>query len=63
IMQAREAKLEWADLSAKLDLLRDAMDQGRAEACLDILHDLVPEFRPPEEVNQASADIQAPLAG
>ena len=63
IMQAREAMLEWSDLSAKLDTLREAMDHGRAEECLDLLHDLVPEFRPPEEVNQASANVQAPLAG
>ena len=63
IMQAREAMLEWSDLSARLDALREAMDHGRAEDCLDLLHDLVPEFCAPEEVNQASADVQAPLAG
>ncbi|WP_256837423.1 nucleoside-diphosphate sugar epimerase/dehydratase [Sphingopyxis sp. KK2] len=63
IMQAREAMLEWNELSAKLDALRAAMDDGRAGECLEILHDLVPEFRPPEEVNQATASLQAPLAG
>jgi FlaA1/EpsC-like NDP-sugar epimerase len=63
IMQAREAMLEWQDLSAKLDALREAMDHGRADECLTILHELVPEFRPPEEVNQESGPAQAPLAG
>lgn len=63
IMQAREAMLEWGELSAKLDALREAMDHGRADACLTILHELVPEFRPPEEVNQQSGPAQAPLAG
>jgi FlaA1/EpsC-like NDP-sugar epimerase len=63
IMQAREAMLEWSELSAKLDTLRGAMDEGRAGECLEILHDLVPEFRPPEEVNRPSDGMQAPLAG
>lgn len=63
IMQAREAMLEWDELSVKLDALRLAMDDGRAAECLDILHQLVPEFRPPEEVNQGSAALQAPAAG
>jgi len=63
IMQAREAMLEWDELSVKLDALRLAMDDGRAAECLDILHQLVPEFRPPEEVNQGSVALQAPAAG
>ena len=63
IMQAREAMLEWDELSVKLDALRLAMDDGRAAECLDILHQLVPEFRPPEEVNQVSVALQAPAAG
>ena len=63
IMQAREAMLEWNELSARLDALRAAMDEGRAVECLDILHQLVPEFRPPEEVNLASPALQAPAAG
>jgi FlaA1/EpsC-like NDP-sugar epimerase len=62
IMQAREAMLEWSELSAKLDTLRAAMDLGHAGDCLEILHELVPEFRPAEEVNQASPAMQAPLA-
>ncbi|MBL8650337.1 MAG: polysaccharide biosynthesis protein [Sphingopyxis sp.] len=63
IMQAREVMLEWTELSAKLDALRGAMDHGHAGDCLDILHELVPEFRPPEEVNRADPALQAPLAG
>jgi FlaA1/EpsC-like NDP-sugar epimerase len=63
IMQAREAMLEWQELSAKLDALRGAMDHGLADECLTILHELVPEFRPPEEVNEQSGPAQAPLAG
>ncbi len=63
IMQAREAMLEWNELSEKLDALRAAMDDGRAGECLEILHELVPEFRPPEEVNQGVAVLQAPAAG
>lgn len=63
IMQAREAMLEWSDLSARLDALREAMDHGRAEDCLAILQALVPEYRPADEVNQEPPAIQAPLAG
>lgn len=63
IMQAREAMLEWNELSEKLDALRAAMDDGRAGECLEILHELVPEFRPPEEVNQGVSVLQAPAAG
>ncbi|HMQ18347.1 MAG TPA: nucleoside-diphosphate sugar epimerase/dehydratase [Sphingopyxis sp.] len=64
IMQARETMLEWTGLSAKLDALRTAMDEGRAEDCVAILHELVPEYRPAEEVNEAAAEQeQRPLAG
>lgn len=62
IMQAREAMLEWSELSVRLDALRAAMDAGLADECLAILRGLVPEFRPAEEVNQAGGEIQAPLA-
>jgi FlaA1/EpsC-like NDP-sugar epimerase len=63
IMQAREAMIEWGLLSTKLDALRDAMDHGRAGECLALLHELVPEYRPAEEVNGESPALQAPLAG
>ena len=63
IMQAREAMIDWPELSARLDALREAMDDGRADECLAILQELVPEFRPPDEVNRQNTPTRAPRAG
>lgn len=63
IMQAREAMIDWPELSARLDALREAMDDGRAHECLAILNELVPEFRPPDEVNRQNTPTRAPRAG
>lgn len=44
IMQARERHLEWRDLSAELDALREILAKGDRDAALTCLSRLVPEF-------------------
>jgi FlaA1/EpsC-like NDP-sugar epimerase len=44
IMQAREAMLEWTDLSSALDDMEHALKDGDADASIGILKRLVPEY-------------------
>lgn len=47
IMQAQEAMLPWATLSARLDELAALLAAGRAMDAMPLVHDLVPEYRQP----------------
>ena len=60
ILSALERHIDPALLDKMLASLREACDANDAEAMLRRLRNLVPEFRPPEEVNrQAAAGLSA----
>jgi FlaA1/EpsC-like NDP-sugar epimerase len=46
IFCAREAKLGWKELSPQLTQLLDAAADCEVNACVSVLHDLVPEYQP-----------------
>lgn len=59
IMCARERHIEPSLLDKMLTALRQACDSGDVDAMLRQMRNLVPEFRPPEEVN---AEVAGSLA-
>jgi FlaA1/EpsC-like NDP-sugar epimerase len=56
IFCAREAKLGWQDLSPQLATLLDAAADCEVNACVSVLHDLVPEYQPMGQYAKVKSD-------